>query len=115
MQQSPLISVITVVFQAEGLIERTLKSVCGQTLREKIEIVLVDGASKDRTVAMAKPFLQPTDVLISEPDKGIYDAMNKGLHAARGTFVIFINAGDELFEADTLERLLASGTDGDLY
>lgn len=109
------VSVITVVYQAEALIERTLRSICSQDMRDRLQIVLVDGASKDNTVAIARKWLNDTDILISEPDKGIYDAMNKGLQAAQGEYVIFINAGDELFEVKTLGLMLASSPNSDLY
>jgi glycosyltransferase involved in cell wall biosynthesis len=109
------VSVITVVYQAEALIERTLRSICSQDIRESIQIVLVDGASKDNTIGIARTWLNPSDILISEPDKGIYDAMNKGLQVAQGEYVIFINAGDELYESTTLGRMLGAATNADLY
>ena len=109
------VSVITVVYQAEALIERTLKSICSQDLRNRVQIVLVDGASKDNTVALSRKWLVESDILISEPDKGIYDAMNKGLKAAQGLYVIFINAGDELFDSTTLSKMLGQAEDADVY
>lgn len=109
------VSVITVVYQAEALIERTLSSICSQDLRNQLQIVLVDGGSKDNTVALASKWLNDIDILISEPDKGIYDAMNKGLKAAQGTYVIFINAGDELFEPTTLSNMLGQMENIDVY
>jgi glycosyltransferase involved in cell wall biosynthesis len=109
------VSVITVVYQAEALIERTLSSICSQDLRKQLQIVLVDGGSKDNTVALASKWLNDTDILISEPDKGIYDAMNKGLKAAQGSYVIFINAGDELFEPTTLSNMLGQMENVDVY
>ena len=114
--QSPFrVSVITVVYQAESLIERTLRSVCEQDMRNKIQLVIIDGGSKDSTLEKAKAWLKEGDILISEPDKGIYDAMNKGLKAAHGEYVIFINAGDELFEPTTLSRMLSAANNADVY
>ena len=115
MHPSFQVSVITVVYQAEALIERTLHSISSQTIRDRIQIVLVDGASKDKTVEIARKWLYETDIIISEPDKGIYDAMNKGLKAAQGEYVIFINAGDELYEPTTLSRMLGTTVGADLY
>jgi glycosyltransferase involved in cell wall biosynthesis len=115
MHPSFQVSVITVVYQAEALIERTLRSIDSQDMRERVQIVLVDGASKDNTVQIARSRMNKTDILISESDKGIYDAMNKGLKAAQGEYVIFINAGDELYESTTLSQMLGTSNHADLY
>jgi len=115
MSPSIQVSVITVVYQAETLIERTLRSVRNQDIRNHIQLVLIDGASNDNTLEKARPFLAPQDLVISEPDKGIYDAMNKGLRIAQGEYVIFINAGDELYDQQTLRTMLAAEENADFY
>jgi len=112
----PKISIITVCYNAETLIERTIQSVLSQTYAN-IEYVIVDGNSWDKTMDIIQkrfsenpvetgraPSLQPK--IISEPDTGIYDAMNKGLALATGDYVWFINAGDEIYEPTTLENLM---------
>jgi glycosyltransferase involved in cell wall biosynthesis len=109
------VSVITVVYQAEALIERTLASISNQDIRPQIQLVLIDGASKDGTLQKASKWISEGDIVVSEPDKGIYDAMNKGLKAAQGEYVIFINAGDELFEPTTLSRMLGKANNADVY
>ena len=101
-------TLITVTYNAEATLERTLRSVAGQTYPH-IEHLLIDGASKDRTLEIAKGFPHLTKV-VSEPDKGLYDAMNKGLRLATGDYICFLNAGDKLHGADTLERISLSLT-----
>ena len=101
-------TLITVTYNAEATLERTLRSVAGQTYPH-IEHLLIDGASKDRTLEIAKGFPHLTTV-VSEPDKGLYDAMNKGLRLATGDYICFLNAGDKLHGADTLERISLSLT-----
>ena len=96
-------TLITVTYNAEATLERTLRSVAGQTYPH-IEHLLIDGASKDRTLEIAKGFPHLTKV-VSEPDKGLYDAMNKGLRLATGDYICFLNAGDKLHGTDTLERI----------
>ena len=84
-----------------------MQSVVNQTFTN-YEYIIIDGNSKDKTFAIVQDFQQkyPLSIsAISEPDKGLYDAMNKGLSRARGEFVLFLNAGDHLFEATTLEKL----------
>ena len=89
----PKLSVITVVFNDVRHIERTLLSVLDQTY-DNIEYVIIDGASNDGTLDVIKRYQHRVAKLITEPDKGIYDAMNKGLAAATGDYVVFMNSGD---------------------
>jgi len=101
------ITIITVTYQAAAVLQRTLDSVSRQT-RQDIEHLIIDGASKDDTVKMAKASQEkvPYPVIIqSEPDHGLYDAMNKGLHKATGDYLVFLNAGDTLHADDTLSTL----------
>ncbi len=102
--QKPLVSIITVCYHAEELISETLNSAVQQTY-DNIELVIVDGASKDKTVEVAKRFQTHIGTLISEPDKGIYDAMNKGIKASKGEWVYFLNAGDSFFDEHVLEDI----------
>ncbi|MCK5067307.1 MAG: glycosyltransferase [Bacteroidales bacterium] len=104
MNKAPKISVITVVFNGENHIEKTIRSVVGQTYKE-IEYIIIDGSSNDGTLEVIGGF-QGIDVLISEPDKGLYDAMNKGLKAASGDYVWFLNSGDQVYSKDTVERMV---------
>ena len=97
------ISIITVTYNAEATIERTLESVAMQTYPD-IEHLVIDGASKDRTVEIARRY--PHAIVVSEPDKGLYDAMNKGLKRATGDYLCFLNAGDKLHSKDTLAHLI---------
>lgn len=100
----PKISIITVVFNGETLIEGTIRSVLNQTY-PNIEYVVVDGASKDATLELIQPFKNQIDIFKSEPDKGLYDAMNKSLQLATGDFILFLNSGDHLFANDTIEKM----------
>ena len=101
-------SLITVTYNAEATLGRTLLSVAEQTYPH-IEHILIDGASKDRTVEIAKNFPHLAKV-VSEPDRGLYDAMNKGLRLATGDYVCFLNAGDKLHGADTLAKIVGKLT-----
>jgi glycosyltransferase involved in cell wall biosynthesis len=103
----PLISLITVCYNAAPLMRNTLQSAIDQTYKN-IELVIVDGGSKDNTVAEAQQFSKYIGTLISEPDKGIYDAMNKGIKAAKGEWVYFLNAGDAFFDNQVLESLFTN-------
>jgi glycosyltransferase involved in cell wall biosynthesis len=103
-------SIITVVYNGKNLIEGTIQSVIHQTYKD-IEYLIVDGASKDGTVEIIKKQAEKYPIRwISERDKGLYDAMNKGLTLATGDFVLFLNAGDRLFSSDTIERIAACAT-----
>ncbi|MCI6702541.1 MAG: glycosyltransferase family 2 protein [Prevotellaceae bacterium] len=117
-------SIITVTFNAEKVVETTLKSVVRQTYG-RVEHLIIDGQSSDRTCDIVRSYQERLDnqaetkclSLVSEPDKGIYDAMNKGLATAQGDFVCFINAGDAFRDSEVLERIAARVEhegDGDL-
>jgi glycosyltransferase involved in cell wall biosynthesis len=110
----PLITVITVVYNAASLIERTLKSVKAQTY-PNIEHLIVDGLSKDQTLSEVEKYARPMLCVISEKDNGIYDAMNKGQALANGEFILFLNAGDEFYGNDVLENMLKAGFESDVY
>jgi len=110
----PILSVITVVYNNVNDIERTLLSVLNQTYGG-IEYIIVDGLSNDGTLEIIKRYEARIAKLISEKDKGIYDAMNKGLTLASGDYVIFMNSGDEFFATDTVAQVFASVPDADIY
>ena len=104
------ISIITVTYNAASVLQRTLDSVKGQTCQQ-IEHLIIDGASKDDTISMVEAYKAqcPYEVVVlSEPDKGLYDAMNKGLRLATGDYLVFLNAGDTLYAKDTLETIVSS-------
>ncbi|MCM1310488.1 MAG: glycosyltransferase [Bacteroides sp.] len=96
-----LISVITITYNAALTLPATLASVEAQTFRD-FEYLIVDGASTDGTVEIAR--VCPIAQVVSEPDRGLYDAMNKGLHRARGRYVLFLNAGDAFPSPNTLQQ-----------
>ena len=98
----PLISLVTVCYNAENLLAETLQSAINQTYNN-IELVIVDGNSMDNTLNVVKRFENHIGTLISEPDNGIYDAMNKGIKAAKGDWVYFLNAGDSLINNHILD------------
>jgi glycosyltransferase involved in cell wall biosynthesis len=102
---APKISVITVVFNGENHIARTINSVIGQTYKQ-LEYIIIDGKSTDLTLELVARF-EGVDKVISEPDSGLYDAMNKGLKQATGDYVWFLNSGDQIFSNDTVENLVA--------
>lgn len=96
-----MFSIITVVFNGESEIIKTLCSIDEQVC-DDYEYIIIDGQSKDKTVEMVEKHHTRVDMLISEPDKGIYDAMNKGVQLAKGKYIIFMNAGDTFASPDSL-------------
>ncbi|MDR1458687.1 MAG: glycosyltransferase [Bacteroidales bacterium] len=100
----PLISIITVVYNSERYIGKTIESIRKQTSRD-FEYIIIDGNSTDETLNIISKYKNYVDKLISEPDKGLYDAMNKGLHYAVGKYVWFINSGDRIFSVNTVEKI----------
>lgn len=100
------ISIITATYNSESSVLETIRSLAEQTFpRENIEWILVDGASTDRTLELVQQQDFKPDLWVSEPDKGIYDALNKGVKMATGDFVGFLHADDMLASADVLERI----------
>jgi glycosyltransferase involved in cell wall biosynthesis len=110
----PILSVITIVYNNVNDIERTMLSVLGQTY-PNIEYILIDGLSKDGTLDVIKRYEKRIAKFISEKDDGIYDAMNKGLELATGDYVIFMNSGDEFYDAETVAAVFATAPDADIY
>ncbi|MBQ2507331.1 MAG: glycosyltransferase [Bacteroidaceae bacterium] len=103
----PNFSIITVTFNAESFLERTILSVLEQTY-PRVEYIVVDGASKDGTLAIIERYDKRISRWISEPDKGLYDAMNKGMKMATGDYLCFLNAGDMFYEPETLQKMVDS-------
>jgi glycosyltransferase involved in cell wall biosynthesis len=99
------VSIVIAVRNAAADLESTLRSVERQGLRDRIETIVVDGASTDGTADLARASSVP-DVVVSEPDRGIYDAMNKGAALASGTWLHFLNAGDAFSDDGALGRVL---------
>lgn len=104
IQKERIFSIITVCWNAATEIERTLKSVCNQSCAS-FEYIVIDGGSTDETLAIIEGYRDRVDVLVSEKDKGIYNAMNKGLRLAHGKYAIFMNAGDCFADQDVLAQV----------
>lgn len=102
---SPLVSIVTVCRNAASEIEATIASVTLQTYAP-IEYIIVDGASTDGTIEVICRSCDKIDKWVSEPDAGIYDAMNKGARLATGEWIIFMNAGDRFYSNDAVKDLL---------
>ena len=113
-------SVVTITYNAADVLKPTLDSVLRQSF-PTIEHIIVDGASTDNTLAIADAYKELSDSaenghvvrIKSEPDKGLYDAMNKGLARANGDYVVFLNAGDRFPAADTIEKVALAAEVGD--
>ncbi|MHA8065244.1 glycosyltransferase family 2 protein [Aquirufa sp. ROCK2-A2] len=102
---SKLLSIITITYQAEKFIQQTLDSIHEQHFLDEIEYIIVDGASKDDTLKIIENHPIKVDQLISEKDHGIYDAMNKGIQASSGKYLLFMNAGDTFADKSNLENI----------
>ena len=113
-------SVVTITYNAAAVLRPTLDSVMMQDY-PNVEHLIIDGASTDETLAIAKAYQKQSDEaenghvvkIQSEPDKGLYDAMNKGLQLATGDYIVFMNAGDRFPEADTLDKVMLAAVVGD--
>lgn len=105
--QNLKISVITVSFNAEKCIERTILSVLAQDY-SNVEYVIIDGGSTDRTMDIVEKYKDRISLIVSEPDKGIYDAMNKGIKLVTGSWVNFMNSGDLFNSVSTLSEIFNS-------
>lgn len=104
---TPTFSIITVTYNAAAVLEETILSVVSQSYHH-IEYIIVDGASTDGTSALIEKYRNYIHTVVSEPDNGIYDAMNKGMKLATGDYLCFLNAGDSLHEDDTLANMVHS-------
>lgn len=101
-----LLSVITVCYNSEHFIERTILSVIAlKRAMKDVEYIIVDGDSTDRTIGVVSKYKEYIDRIISEPDKGIYDAMNKGVGFASGEWICFMNSGDMFYKPEALADL----------
>lgn len=98
---NPKISIITVTYNAEKVLERTLESIKNQNYNN-IECIIIDGASSDRTLEIVDKYSDIISKCISEKDDGLYFAMNKGLDNATGDYVWFLNAGDKIHDNEIL-------------
>lgn len=113
-------SIVTITYNAASVLAPTLDSVLMQNYPH-VEHIIIDGASTDATVAIAKAYQQRSDEaenehivrIQSEPDDGLYDAMNKGLQQATGDYIVFLNAGDRFPKADTLDKVVLAAVVGD--
>ena len=110
----PKLSVITIVYNNVRDIERTLLSVINQSY-SNLEYIVIDGGSSDGTLEILNKYEKSISTLVSEKDKGIYDAMNKGLALATGDYVLFMNSGDEIYAPDTVEKVFSTQPDADIY
>lgn len=113
MKTLPLITIATVTYNAEKVLDRTLQSVERQKY-PRIEHLIVDGCSTDRTLSHVRQYVERNTVpqhnirILCEKDSGLYDAMNKCINLAEGAYIVFLNAGDKLHSDDTIERLVES-------
>ncbi|HAS34923.1 MAG TPA: glycosyl transferase [Flavobacteriales bacterium] len=101
----PILSVVTIVYNRLEDLKITLPNVLAQSY-ESIEYIIVDGASTDGCREYIQEHDERIAYWVSEPDKGLYDAMNKGLSLAKGDYVWFMNSGDEIFESDTCQKMV---------
>ena len=102
---TPKFSVITVTYNARPLLEDTIQSVISQTYHH-VEYIIVDGGSHDGTQTLIDKYREHIACVVSEPDRGLYDAMNKGIRLATGDYLCFLNAGDSFHEDDTLQQMV---------
>ena len=113
--EKPLITVITIVFNGEEILESTICSIINQSY-PNVEFIVVDGGSEDGTLDIIRNHEHAIDYWVSEKDRGIYNAMNKGIELASGQWMIFMNAGDSFYDCEVLESVscLLDDTDCDI-
>ena len=111
------ISIISVAFNEEKNIAKTIESVLSQTSND-YEYIICDGKSTDKTVEIAQSYKEKFEqkgvkyIINSQKDKGIFDGMNKGIDLANGDYICFLNAGDRFYSNDVIEKIVKSATDG---
>lgn len=106
-EHEPILSIITVCFNEITRITLTCESLVNQTFQD-FEWIVIDGGSTDGTLELLKQYAQRMNYFVSEPDRGIYHAMNKGIAQAHGAYLLFLNGGDYLYEAETLSKVFHS-------
>lgn len=104
MNNHPKISVVTVCYNAEEEIEETILSIINQTY-DNIEYIVIDGGSNDKTLSIIDLYANKIKKVVSEPDNGIFDAMNKGLDLATGDWISFMNSGDLFYDNNTIQKV----------
>ena len=109
----PLVTVVTAVRNNREGIARTLDSILAQTY-PRVEVVVIDGASTDGTREVIERYRERIDYFVSEPDKGVYNAQNKGTQHAKGEYCIYMNSGDTFYAADVLEKVFEKDIDADI-
>lgn len=102
----PLVTVVTVCYNAGTMLSKTMESV-GQQSYPNLEYIIVDGGSTDGTQEILRDYKGKLDKFISETDNGIYDAMNKGVQLSSGAWIIFMNAGDTFYDRDTIANIFS--------
>jgi putative colanic acid biosynthesis glycosyltransferase len=108
-EKKPVVSIITVVFNAVNTIEATIQSVINQTYKN-IEFIIIDGGSTDGTIAIIQKYRDKISYFVSEPDNGIYEAMNKGIKISKGNWLYFLGADDELINKKTLNSIFGDSS-----
>lgn len=108
MEKKITISIITAIKNDKDGLEKTLKSISKQSYLNYIEHLIIDGDSKDGTIEIIKIYEKQIFKWMSEPDKGLYFAMNKGLDMATGDFALFMNAGDEFYSNNVIENIITN-------
>ena len=115
MQNNAKISIVTINYNNPSGLKKTIESVVNQTWKN-FEYIIIDGGSTNGDVDIIKSFENQIDYWVSEPDKGIYNAMNKGIKKATGDFIIFMNSGDNFTNSSVLEEVQSKLTsDFDIY
>ncbi len=104
VEGKPLVSIVLAVLNAGDATRKTLESICSQTYPQR-ELLIVDGGSSDQTLDLIREREQSVDYWVSEPDRGVYDAFNKGIGLAKGDWLYFIGAGDFFVDELVLERV----------
>lgn len=107
MKTNPKISVVTVTYNCIGVLEDTLKSVISQEY-SNVEYIVIDGKSSDGTLNLIDKYKDHISILVSEPDKGIFDAMNKAIKLVTGDWILFMNAGDTFADDNVLTSVFSN-------
>lgn len=107
MKTIPKISVVTVTYNCVDVLENTLESVINQKY-SNVEYIVIDGKSNDGTLHLINKHKDHISILVSEPDKGIFDAMNKAINLATGDWILFMNAGDTFADDNVLTNVFSN-------